>query len=66
MPSSLADECLAGSRKNPQGISFEHAAHMIPWEETGKAVVSHVQFVLPLTKRRLRTRHRFPRGRRAR
>lgn len=34
-----------------KGIWFEHAAHMIPWEEPGKTVVSLVQFVLPLTKR---------------
>ena len=34
-----------------KGVWFEHAAHMIPWEEPGKTVVSLVQFVLPLTQR---------------
>jgi pimeloyl-ACP methyl ester carboxylesterase len=33
-----------------RGIWFEHASHMIPWEEPGKTVVSLVQYVLPLAK----------------
>jgi pimeloyl-ACP methyl ester carboxylesterase len=33
-----------------QAVWFEHSAHMIPWEEPGKTVVSLVQHVLPLTK----------------
>lgn len=31
-----------------RGIWFEHSAHMIPWEEPGKTVLSLVQYVLPL------------------
>ena len=33
-----------------QGVWFEHSAHMIPWEEPGKTVVSLVRYVLPLVK----------------
>ena len=33
-----------------RGVWFEHSAHMIPWEEPGKTVVSLVQQVLPLVK----------------
>ena len=31
-----------------QGVWFEHSAHMIPWEEPGKTLVSLLQFVRPL------------------
>ncbi|MEO5623908.1 MAG: alpha/beta hydrolase [Dokdonella sp.] len=30
------------------GVWFEHSAHMIPWEEPGKTLVSLVQYVRPL------------------
>ncbi|AXI04453.1 alpha/beta hydrolase [Aquirhabdus parva] len=32
-----------------QGVWFEHSAHMIPWEEPGKTLVSLLQYVRPLT-----------------
>ncbi|MBR0347898.1 MAG: alpha/beta hydrolase [Rudaea sp.] len=31
-----------------RGIWFEHSAHMIPWEEPGKTLMSLVQYVRPL------------------
>jgi len=31
-----------------QGVWFEHSAHMIPWEEPGKALVSLLTYVRPL------------------
>ena len=31
-----------------QGVWFEHASHMVPWEEPGKLLVSLVQYVRPL------------------
>jgi pimeloyl-ACP methyl ester carboxylesterase len=31
-----------------RGVWFERSAHMIPWEEPGKTVLSLVQYVLPL------------------
>jgi len=31
-----------------QGVWFEHASHMIPWEEPGKVLVSLLQYVRPL------------------
>lgn len=33
-----------------QGVWFEHSSHMIPWEETGKTVVSLVTYVAPLAR----------------
>ncbi|GAA0708559.1 alpha/beta hydrolase [Dokdonella soli] len=33
-----------------QGVWFENSAHMIPWEEPGKTVISLVQYVRPLVK----------------
>jgi pimeloyl-ACP methyl ester carboxylesterase len=34
-----------------QGVWFEHASHMIPWEEPGKTLVSLLQYVRPLAGR---------------
>jgi pimeloyl-ACP methyl ester carboxylesterase len=31
-----------------QGVWFEHSAHMIPWEEPGKTLVSLLRYVRPL------------------
>jgi len=31
-----------------QGVFFEHSAHMIPWEEPGKTLVSLLKYVRPL------------------
>lgn len=31
-----------------QGVWFEHSAHMVPWEEPGKLLVSLLQYVRPL------------------
>jgi pimeloyl-ACP methyl ester carboxylesterase len=31
-----------------RGVWFEHSAHMIPWEEPGKTLMSLVQYVRPL------------------
>jgi pimeloyl-ACP methyl ester carboxylesterase len=31
-----------------QGVWFERSAHMMPWEEPGKLLVSLLQFVRPL------------------
>ncbi|WP_202801442.1 hypothetical protein [Idiomarina xiamenensis] len=31
-----------------KGVWFEHSAHMIPWEEPGKTLVSLLQYVRPL------------------
>lgn len=33
-----------------QGVWFEHSAHMIPWEEPGKTLVSLLQYVRPLVQ----------------
>ena len=33
-----------------QGVWFEHASHMIPWEEPGKVLVSLLQYVRPLAE----------------
>jgi pimeloyl-ACP methyl ester carboxylesterase len=33
-----------------QAVWFEHSAHMIPWEEPGKMLVSLLRYVLPLTE----------------
>lgn len=33
-----------------QAVWFEHSAHMIPWEEPGKTLVSLLTYVLPLTR----------------
>lgn len=33
-----------------RGVWFEHAAHMIPWEEPGKVLVSLLETVRPLTQ----------------
>ncbi|HEY0334995.1 MAG TPA: alpha/beta hydrolase [Stenotrophomonas sp.] len=33
-----------------QGVWFEHASHMIPWEEPGKLLVSLLQYVRPLAE----------------
>jgi pimeloyl-ACP methyl ester carboxylesterase len=33
-----------------QAVWFEHSAHMIPWEEPGKTLVSLLTFVRPLAK----------------
>ena len=30
-----------------QGVWFEHSAHMIPWEEPGKVLVSLLEHVRP-------------------
>jgi pimeloyl-ACP methyl ester carboxylesterase len=34
-----------------QGVWFEHAAHMIPWEEPGKVLVSLLRYVRPLAEK---------------
>ena len=34
-----------------QGVWFENASHMIPWEEPGKVLLSLMQYVRPLTGR---------------
>jgi pimeloyl-ACP methyl ester carboxylesterase len=34
-----------------QGVWFEHSAHMIPWEEPGKMLVSLLQYVRPLAEK---------------
>jgi len=34
-----------------QGVWFEHSAHMIPWEEPGKMLVSLLKYVRPLTEK---------------
>lgn len=34
-----------------QGVWFEHSAHMIPWEEPGKTLVSLLKYVRPLADR---------------
>ena len=31
-----------------RGVWFEHSAHMIPWEEPGKTLVSLLKYVRPL------------------
>jgi len=31
-----------------QGVFFEHSAHMIPWEEPGKTLISLLKYVRPL------------------
>ncbi|MNM96586.1 short chain dehydrogenase [compost metagenome] len=48
-PSEPTAEWLAKARA-PQkhGIWFEHSAHMMPWEEPGKVLVSLLQYVRPL------------------
>lgn len=33
-----------------QGVWFEHSAHMVPWEEPGKTLLSLVQIVRPLAR----------------
>lgn len=33
-----------------QGVWFEHSAHMMPWEEPGKTLLSLVQIVRPLAR----------------
>jgi pimeloyl-ACP methyl ester carboxylesterase len=33
-----------------QGVWFEHSAHMIPWEEPGKTLVSLLKYVRPLAE----------------
>lgn len=33
-----------------QGVWFEHSAHMIPWEEPGKTLVSLLSYVRPLAQ----------------
>jgi len=33
-----------------QAVWFEHSAHMIPWEEPGKTLISLVNYVLPVTQ----------------
>lgn len=33
-----------------QGVWFEHSAHMIPWEEPGKVLVSMLRYVRPLAE----------------
>jgi pimeloyl-ACP methyl ester carboxylesterase len=35
-----------------QAVWFEHAAHMIPWEEPGKTLVSLLTYVKPLAQKR--------------
>ena len=35
-----------------QGVWFEHSAHMIPWEEPGKTLVSLLEYVRPRTLER--------------
>jgi pimeloyl-ACP methyl ester carboxylesterase len=35
-----------------QGVWFEHSAHMIPWEEPGKVLVSMLRYVRPLADKR--------------
>jgi len=50
-PSAPTDEWLRKvEAPYKQGVWFEHSAHMIPWEEPGKTVVSLVRYVLPLVK----------------
>ncbi|MES2125840.1 MAG: alpha/beta hydrolase [Pseudomonadota bacterium] len=34
-----------------QAVWFEHSAHMIPWEEPGKTLVSLLQYVRPLAEK---------------
>lgn len=34
-----------------QGVWFEHSAHMIPWEEPGKMLVSLLKYVRPLAEK---------------
>ena len=34
-----------------QGVWFEHSAHMIPWEEPGKTLVSLLKYVRPLAEK---------------
>ena len=48
-PSAPTDSWLS-KVKAPykQGVWFERSAHMIPWEEPGKTVVSLLQYVRPL------------------
>jgi hypothetical protein len=33
-----------------RGVWFENSAHMIPWEEPGKALLSLVTYVKPLAR----------------
>ncbi len=33
-----------------QGVWFEHSSHMIPWEESGKLLLSLVQYARPLAR----------------
>ncbi|HSR65245.1 MAG TPA: alpha/beta hydrolase, partial [Xanthomonadaceae bacterium] len=48
-PSAPTAEWLAGvDAPYKQAVWFEHAAHMIPWEEPGKVLVSLLQTVRPL------------------
>jgi hypothetical protein len=35
-----------------QSVWFEHSAHMMPWEEPGKVLVSLLNYVRPLAKER--------------
>lgn len=47
---SAPTEAWLGKVKAPykQGVWFEHSAHMIPWEEPGKVLVSLLKYVRPL------------------
>ena len=38
-----------------RGVWFEHSAHMIPWEEPGKTLISLLKYVRPLAVRADRT-----------
>src|SRR5690606_1992332 len=50
-PSEPTAAWLAGVRAPYKKASwFEHSAHMIPWEQPGKTLVSLLQHVRPLAK----------------
>lgn len=50
-PSALVERWLDKVQApSKQGVWFEHSAHMMPWEEPGKTLVSLLQYVRPLAE----------------